>query len=227
MSSHTEPRRGHPLTRLLAAVAWAAVPALIAGCNVITPVAYAIHGPGKVEPAFSLELDETQSIVVFVDDPSSRVAQRRLRYSMADVATRTLLEKKVVVDAIDSRTILNAATKERYGEKMSISELGKAVGADFVIYAVVTNFSMTPSEGAVIPTCQMRVKVIDVASAQRVWPESEAGHLLDVRIRERPSTTGPEGKTDGVENELAAKAGLGLAQLFYKHEITETVLYGR
>ena len=36
-----------------------------AGCNVVTPVAYAIHGPGKVEPQYTLE--ENARTVIFVE----------------------------------------------------------------------------------------------------------------------------------------------------------------
>ncbi len=199
----------------------------VTGCNIVTPVAYAIHGPEKVLPVY--EPDPERTTVVFVDDPSSKLAQRRLRYSIADIASRRLLEKEVIADVIDSRPILNAATQERYGERLSITELGRSVGADIVIYAVVTDFAMSISEGAYVPTARMRVKIIDTALGQRVWPESEGGHLMEVRIRQRPDTTGALSVDDrlALEQELASKAGLGLAQLFYKHEITESVLGGR
>lgn len=198
---------------------------LLAGCNVVAPVAYAIHGPGNVEPQFVL--DETRSVVVFVDDPSSKIAQRRLRYTMADVASRKLLEKKVVLDVIDSRTILNASSKERYGDRLSISELGKGVGADIVIYAVVTNFALTAEEGTFLPITSLRVKIIDVASGERLWPGSEAGFLVEVRLPQRPSSTGGDRGRISIETQLADQAGVAIAQLFYKHEITDSAIRGR
>lgn len=213
--------RTPPITSRLAAAA-AVLTACVAvpGCNVVAPIAYAVHGPGNVEPLYTL--DPNQTVVYFIDDPSSKIAQRRLRYTMADVASRTLLEKKVVADVLDSRTILNAASKERHGERMSISELGQAVGADVVVYAVVTNFSHAAEGNTFIPSTSMRVKVIDVARAERVWPASEAGYLVEVRLPQRPSTTGRSAGRMETENALAEKAGLALAQLFYKHEITDS-----
>jgi hypothetical protein len=207
------------LSRLLLAACLTAV-ALTAGCNVVAPIAYAVHGPGNVEAVYTLEKE--RSYVFFIDDPSSKVAQRRLRYTMADVASRTLLQKKVVKDVIDSRSILAAASKERHGDRKSITELGRAVGADFVIYGVVTNFSMTAEGNTFMPTTSLRVKIIDVAMGERVWPGSEAGHLLEVRIPQRPNATGQDGGRLALEGQLAEKAGLALAQLFYKHEITES-----
>lgn len=210
---------------LLCAALLVSLPFAVSGCNIVAPIAYAIHGPGNVEPVVTL--DPEQTIVYFIDDPSSKLAQRRLRYTMADVASRTLLEKKVVLDVLDSRTILNAASKERQGDRMSISELGKAVGADTVVYAVVTNFSLTAEQGTFVPVASMRVKIIDVAQGQRMWPDSEAGHLLEVRLAQRPSTTGEDRGRLNIENQLAEQTGLALAQLFYKHEITESALRGR
>lgn len=196
-----------------------------AGCNIVGPIAYAIHGPGNVEPVAILEPEQT--VVYFIDDPSSKLAQRRLRYTMADVASRTLLEKEIVTDVLDSRTILNAASRERQGDRMSISELGKAVGADTVIYAVVTNFSIAAEQGTFVPIASLRVKIIDVADGVRTWPDSEAGYLLEVRLAQRPSTTGQDRGRLAIETQLAEQAGLALAQLFYKHEITESALRGR
>ena len=210
------------LALLLTLVTLGAAP----GCNVVAPVAYAIHGPGKVEPQFTLE--EEARTVVFVDDPSSRVTQRRLRYQIAERATDELLDKRILVDMVDPRGILTASGHETYGKQMSISELGRAVDADIVIYAVVTDFSMTPESGAYLPRATMRVKIIDTRSDERIWPSDERGHIVNVQIPQRPGS-GPGSISERVEIEsnLASRAGLGLAQLFYKHEITETVLFRR
>jgi hypothetical protein len=215
------PHRSSLPARVLTAAACLTGVALAAGCNVVAPIAYAIHGPGQVEPVHTL--DEERTVVYFIDDPSSKIAQRRLRYTMADVASHTLLEKKVVVDVLDSRTILAAATKERHGDRMSITELGRAVGADIVVYAVVTNFSMANEGNTFVPSTSMRVKVIDVAEGVRVWPAAESGYLVEVRLPQRPGTTALE-QTNRLQTEtaLAEKAGLALAQMFYKHEITES-----
>jgi hypothetical protein len=211
----------------LLAITMIAMLSFLPGCNVVTPIAYAIHGPGKVEPVFTLT--EDLKTVIFVDDPSSRITQRRLRYTIADRTTDELLNKRILVDMLNPRGILTAASNERYGQQMSISELGQSVGADIVIYAVVTDFSMSPETGSLIPSATLRVKIIDVAEGTRLWPSDETGHVVSIQMPQRPGTN-PGSSTGAklqLEQQLAARAGLGLAQLFYKHEITETVLYGR
>lgn len=199
---------------------------LIPGCNVLTPIAFAVHGPQKIMPVYSLEKE--LKTVVFVDDPSSRVTQRRLRYAIADRATKELLAKRILVNMLNPRGILSAASNERYGEQKSISELGKSVGADIVIYAVVTEFSLSPQTGAHIPQATLRMKVIDVATGQRLYPSNEMGHIVSIQIPQRPGTAPTtSGARLKVEQTLAERTGQGLAQLFYKHEIQETVLFNR
>jgi len=199
---------------------------IMPGCNVITPIAYAIHGPEKIMPVYTL--DQNLKTVVFVDDPSSRVTQRRLRYTIAKRATDELLAKRVLVDMLDPRGILTAASNERFGKQKSIAELGKSVGADIVIYAVVTEFSMSPETGSYIPQSTLRVKIIDVATGERLWPSDEMGMVANIQVPQRtgaaPSTSGERLES---EQTLATRTGLGLAQMFYKHEITETVLFRR
>ena len=211
-----------PVIHLLAAAILTTIP----GCNVVAPIAYAIHGPEKIDPVYTLP--ENATTVIFVDDPSSKVAQRRLRYAMADTATHQLLEKRVLTDMLEPRTIIAAATKDSHSSRMSITELGQSVGADIVIYAVITNFSLTPESGSYLPQASLRVKIIDVAQGKRVWPESEFGHPLEIQIPQLPGQS-PNTNADriAIEQQLAARVGLGLSQLFYRHEIVETVLYGR
>jgi len=237
MSSHIEPSR--TIQRIIMQYSTLKIPTLswmiiglfalltlIPGCNVITPVAYAIHGPQKIDPVYSLT--EELKTVVFVDDPSSRVTQRRLRYSIADRATKELLAKRILIDMLDPRGILTAASSERYGELSSIADLGKSVGADIVIYAVVTEFSLTPETGSYIPQAMLRVKIIDVATGERLWPDDEMGLVANIQMPQRAGAAAERsGDRIQTEQELAQRAGLGLAQLFYKHEITETVLFGR
>jgi hypothetical protein len=200
--------------------------ALVPGCNIVAPVAYAIHGPEKIQPVYTLP--EGAKTVVFVDDPSSKIAQRRLRYTMSDVATRTLLEKRVLTDMLDPRGIIGAASQEDHENRMSITELGQSVGADIVIYALVTRYSLSPEAGSFLPQAFLRVKVMDVATGNRLFPDSEFGYPMEVQIPQRPGVApATSGDRVAIEEQLAARAGLGLAQLFYKHELPETVLYRR
>lgn len=207
-------------------LACASVLALGAGvlvsCNIAAPIAYAVYGPGKVEARF--ELDPEASTVVFVDDPSNQVGRRRDRDVIAKTATDTLLRKDLVLDMIDPQAATLAATKDRHSEPLSITEIGAAVEADVIIYALLTEFTLSADGSAYNPSAVMRVKVLDRRTGGRVWPEDPRGAAVRIRPEFRPGEL-PRDQADLAEAnaDLAARAGLAVAQLFYRHEITESV----
>ena len=194
----------------------------LASCNLATPIAYAIYGPGKVEARF--ELDPEASTVVFVDDPNSQVGRRRDRDIVAQTATQTLLSKGLVIDMVDPQAATLAATKERHGAALSITEIGAAVDADVIVYALLTEFTLSADGNAYNPSAVLRVKVLDRRTGGRIWPDDPRGSTVRIRPEFRPGEL-PQDQADLAEAnaDLASRAGLAIAQLFYKHEITESV----
>jgi len=197
--------------------------AVVAGCNIVTPVAYIIHGPGKVEA--KLELDREAATVVFVDDPSGRITDRRLRDLMAQTATTVLMSRAGMEDMINPTAVLTVASKDSFQNPLSIVEIGRAVGADVLIYIALNEFALEGPGQTFLPTTTLAVKVMDITEGRRVWPEGSEGAFIRVGGDYRPGVA-PRTSADLIkaEDELAAKAGLGIAQLFYTHEITESVI---
>lgn len=206
------------LAAVFAACAWAAP-----GCNIVAPAYLAIHGPEKVEPRFTL--DPSLTTVIFVDDPASKVGRRRLRGEIGTAASEILLRRGLATDIIDPNAALLAASKERHGEPMSVTEIGQAVEADIVIYVLLTEFTLSADGQTNLPACTMSVKIIDARTSERVWPVEGDGSVVRIRptqrVGQRATNRGDVAKQ---ERELAARAGLGLAQIFYKHEIQESAL---
>ena len=101
------------LARALAAACFAALAA--GGCNIVGPAYIAIAGPGNVDREY--ELDEKRSVVVFVDDPSSRIATRRIRLAIGEAAQEAIIRKNLVEDGLvaDARSALAATTRDREG----------------------------------------------------------------------------------------------------------------
>ncbi|RMH12143.1 MAG: hypothetical protein D6695_07545 [Planctomycetota bacterium] len=208
-------RRAVPF--LVSAIALAAL--LIAGCNIVAPIAYAVHGPGKVKKVTTL--DPERSYVIFVDDPSNKVASRRLRSAIVSTAQDKLLAQGVVTNIIDGRSAFAAAAGERYGERMSVQEIGQSVHADVVIYALLTNFSLGEEIGTFRPTATLHVKLIESETGNRIWPPEEGTmYPLHVNMPQRPglapSTTAEIYKA---QQELAEYTGTALAQMFYDVQV--------
>jgi type IV secretory pathway protease TraF len=195
----------------------AAALSLAAGCNIVGPAFVLVHGPEKVPAAHTLE--PGRPTVVLIDDRASHVPRRALRAAMAAEAERVLLKERALTDMISGQSALAAASVERDGRPLPITEVGRAVGAEVVIYATVDEFTLSPDGQTFVPTARLRVKVIDAVNDRRLWPEDRAGYTLLSRVPPKqgtaPTTLSEQARA---EDELAKQAGLDLARLFFKHE---------
>lgn len=191
--------------------------AALPGCNVVGPIAMLIEGPPTTDPVF--ELDPERPTVVFVDDPGNALPQRSLRGEIARSAEKQLLDKKVLKDVIDHRGVLQAVSRERFGEQMSITEVGRAVSAEVVIYVQIVSITLSSDGASYSPAASARVKVIDVKNDVRVWPKEENAGQLALNMRgmagEMPRSIA---QREGMLREVASRMGLAVAQMFYKHE---------
>lgn len=191
--------------------------ALTAGCNIVAPVFYIVHGPEKV-PA-QHELDPERPTVVFVDDRANRLPRRAMRQTIGEAAQTALMERKAVIDMIDTRGAIAASNQDKAGQAMSIVDIGKAVNAEVVVYATVDAFTLSSDGQSYSPAATLRVKVIDVVADTRVWPEEKEGYVLSLAFPTRTQDV-PRTATDvrRFEEETARLVGEALAQLFYKYE---------
>lgn len=222
MRSSTEPRknmRGIRRVTALGVIVSGLVLLTGTACNIVTPVAYAINGPGKIKKVTSL--DPERSYVIFIDDPSSKVASRRLRAEIANTAQETLLKKGIVTNMIDGRSTFAVATGERYGERLSIQEIGQSVGADVVIYALLTNFTLGEDVGTYRPMASLQVKLIDSKTGDRIWPpEQGAMYPLRVNMPQKPGMVpATASEMQKAQQELAEYTGVALAQMFFDVEV--------
>ncbi len=193
---------------------------LPAGCNILGPASYFVLGPDKVPAAYTL--DKNKTAVIFIDDRANRIPSRASREMIGKTAEESLLEQGVVKDMIQSRSIQAVVARERFGKPMAIAEVGKAVNADVVIYAWVDTFSMTADGQTYLPTASLRVKVIDCATTERLFPSpeaTEAWYPFSISLPQQqgfvPSSTAEVAKA---EQDLAKWVGISLARLFFAHE---------
>ncbi len=200
---------------------------LSAGCNIAAGAFYILHGPDeKISEKFKLPAERTT--VIFVDDRNSRLPSRDLREMIATSAGQILLEDGAVKDLIDPRSALGAAAKDRFGEPMTIAEIGRSVGADVVIYVTVDSFNFSSDGQSVSPTSKLRVKVIDAVSEARLWPTDEdKGYALGIQSPAKQGVlNGSATEMFKVRQDAANRAGLGIAQLFTEHIARESATSG-
>ncbi|MAY75858.1 MAG: hypothetical protein CMJ31_14290 [Phycisphaerae bacterium] len=210
--------------RILATAASLLTLGLLASCNIFGPAFFLVHGPGSVEAEY--ELDPTRSTVILIDDPTNRVTRRRYRGIIAETAQNVLLQKKVIDDGkmIDGRAAVTMAATATSQNPLSIQDIGEAVRADIVIYALVSEFRGSDFADKPSPSVTLHVKVIDVVTGERVWPEQPEGYTLSLKMPTAPGNLATS-RADmaRIEEDLAAFTGLGLSQLFYSVERPQSV----
>lgn len=212
-----------PRLALIAALALCA--ALGAGCNILGPVFFFAHGPPRV-PALH-ELPRERPTVVLVDDPDNRIGSRQFRIEMAQVVEERLLAKQKVRTVIESEQLMRVLARERAESRMTIGEVGRAVGAEVVIWIGVQSFELLQDSENIAPRASLRVKVLDVVAEERLWPDEQSHHDLIVsmprRAGEAPRTASERRR---LMSELAQYAGRAVAELFYTEEKPQSARAG-
>ncbi len=193
----------------------------LGGCNIVGPVAAVAAGPPKLEAQYVLPNVPT---VVFVDDPRNLVNPVTLRKVIAETASQELMVEELLTTTISPQDAIAITQRsDRAGKKMSIEDLGRAVGAQQVIYVQIITFARSPDGYTPRPVASALVKVIDVANGQRVfpargdngWPVNTVGAPVD------PSLYGSRTSNAKIFETLARQLGDQVAKVFYEHEYKE------
>ncbi len=193
---------------------------ILGGCNIVGPALVLIHGP----PSFPAEhrLDKDRSTVLFIDDRSGVLPRPILGQQIAEVAETTILAKNLVEDLISARGLRFVTRQESHDQPLSLQEIGRAVGADVLVWITIDSFSLSPDGQTFAPISETRVKVIDVTTGDRIWPPEREGFTRIIRMPTQQGTA-PTTRAERFEAQqnLASWTGIGVAQLFFKREVTE------
>lgn len=204
--------------RIVLMLVFVALSILSTGCNILGPAYVLFQGPPKVHAEH--DLDRQRTVAVVIDDPDSIVPSMGYRRVMLATVQEQLASGAKVKEVIDSRDTMAVLQRDSARERLSLAEIGKAIGAEQVVWARVEGFSLAARTGEYRPNAQLRVKVIDVTANERAWPnEPPDGFLLDVNMRVRPDyvpSSGPEERT--AMEDLARYTGRAMAELFYTQE---------
>lgn len=200
--------------------------ALVAGCNIVGPLFVAFAPPPRVPKEYTI--DPNRSVVVFVDDRSSRLPRRTLRLTIAEQTQRLLMSEGVSRKVVDARAALAATSGETASSPMDIATIGRAVQADLVVYVSVDEFTLSNDGQSMTPMTQLAVKVIDAREDRRLWPDERAGRTLVVKPSSTTKTP-PRSSAElaKAEESLAQYAGVAVAQLFYSAKAQESAIQGR
>jgi hypothetical protein len=206
--------------RRRAARAAAALLALfpLAACNIITPIASVAAGPPTRDAEYRLGDRPT---VVFVEDRANVLQRSSLRRVIGEKASEALMENKVVTRTISPQDALALARRETHDQPLAMDEIGRAVGAEQVVFVEMLSFHLSPDGYSPQPAASCRVKVIDVPNRQRLFPGAESDsewRILNVAAGEAPSSMyRDQAARRRLQDMLADEVGDQVARLFYKH----------
>ncbi len=218
--------RGRNRARLLLARAFAITAlgavAFAGGCNILGPAIYLIEGPPRTPAAHEIADRPT---VVFFDDRKNLISRFELRSIAGDQAAKTLLTAKVVTTTISSRDALNLVRKQETEKNlMPIDSIGRAVGAEQIIYVKMIVFVLSPDGVTPRPFAGCEVRLIDCVEKIKLFPidDSEQGRYVEATLDQVDlelyrSLSGQR----QIEDELARELGIAVAKLFFEHETNE------
>jgi hypothetical protein len=189
-----------------------------AGCNIFGPAFILVHGPPRVPSEY--ELDKSRVTTVLVDDQNTILPRRQYRVVIAKgIEQRLLDKKKLAVDMIDSQAVLASVNREKPGERRSVPEIGRDVGAEVVIWVTFDAFTLSPDGQTFHPVSVARVKVVDADEGTVLWPEEPTGHRLVIEL-DTKATTMPDSHSQRtqIERQLAEYTGKAISELFYEVE---------
>ncbi len=199
----------------------AATGAALGSCNIVGPAAYLIGGQTKVDAQYALSDRPT---VVFVDDPNNLLPDRSLRRLIGDKVSQELMVRNLVTTTISPADALAVAGRERFGEQMPIDAIGRAVGAEQVVFIDMVSFSLTPDNVTPRPVGACQVKVIDVTNRERLFPTPDgefrgsSGYPVQVAMRQisldRYRTTSSR---RSIREQLANEIADQITKVFYRH----------
>lgn len=206
--------------------------ATLAGCSYVAAAAYIIEGPPTVDAV--AELDSSRQTVILIDDRGNGdrmfIPRKALQRQIGRVAEGILIDKGVI-DAehmIRSADAQRVAATESSTSPMSIVDIGRAVGAEVVVYVDVKGFAITRDGSTVAPAAGMQVKIFDAVNNSQLWPDAGEHYELPTQLPRRPREVADLDRNDlrEIEEALAVYMGQRIAQMFYKTQRVSPIRAG-
>jgi hypothetical protein len=185
---------------------------LAGGCNVLGVIAYGASGGQKIPPDYKLPNRPTLIMVENYENPDLLAAPAdRIERSLTDDLTEAKVAKFLAPEKVNE---LKASDPADF-RKMNIPAVGRAIGAQQVIYVNLIQFNVEAPVGGsqFIGRAEADVKVIDCDTGRTLWPaDSSIGHVVKLETRSVKDVN--DARADQVENQLYEAFGLKLAKLF-------------
>ncbi|MEM7228178.1 MAG: hypothetical protein AAF432_05105 [Planctomycetota bacterium] len=197
--------------------------AVTSGCNIVTPIAYIIEGPGTIDAEYELADVPT---VVFVDDRANILSPIMLRRNIADTVSKELMTRAGLSTTIRPQDALTVAKRlDTNEEPISMDRIARGVGAEQIVYVQMRSWKRTPDGFTPRPTASCTVQVLDVVEGRQAYPIGEDGQpiiegrsVVAMLPAMNESAFESRAAIRQLQELLAQQTGTEIAKLFYRHE---------
>lgn len=199
--------------RLVFAASFLLVLSASSGCTQFAAAWANMSGGDWIEPEFELT---RAPLLVLVDDRKGYITEPRAMREVHQTISENFVEFDVNKQIVPFQDWQRLQSDPDYAG-LTIREIGERLGADQVLYLDVERFTLHAEVGAPVfkGDFAVRVKVLstDRKSDVRLWPDGEAGRLIEVSTHPKPvdEDTSPV----DVAGELGIKMGQEVSKLFY------------
>ncbi|MCP4707678.1 MAG: hypothetical protein GY869_03550, partial [Planctomycetes bacterium] len=149
------------------------------GCGVLGSFYGVFIDPFIPRVPIPAEHDLTEkNILLWVDYQAESNTNHMLRRELTEHLRKELLDHNAAASIVDYQHIASQRLLHPEIMQMTIQQLGQKFNSDQVIYLLVDNFELAHEAGPGFykPTVTGYLKIIDVDSGKRLWPNDQTHH---------------------------------------------------
>jgi hypothetical protein len=187
----------------------------ISGCAAPSALLYKFAGPPAIPPKYVVP---QRPLLLLVENAHSGAVALPEADELTRVIYDDLLEHKVA-PLIDPARVhdLRDAAPQSFG-KMSIAQIGQRLGAAQVLYLHVDQLDIEVPQGSEMVRVKIAIKarMIDVPTAQTVWPMSGDTEPYDFETRLQRADTSIT--RSSLNHQMLRDSGVEIARWFYAYQ---------
>jgi hypothetical protein len=200
---------------LRAVVLLMAVALLGSGCA-LSAIAYKVMGPPPIPPRY--KVPPTDPLLVLVENAHSSSSAIPEAEELARVIHDDLAEHKVAPMIEPSKVNeLRDANPQAFA-KMTIAQMGRALGAKQVLYVHVDQLDINSTDASQVVRLKiaLKLKMVNVATATTVWPKSGDTEPYDFESPFQRVTPGTS--QSGLNHQILRESGVEISRWFYAYQ---------
>jgi len=191
----------------------------MAGCQLFPYLVAQFAPPKKVKALYKPQ--SKKKFLVFVDDYYEVADYEPIKGELTEQLNQQLLERKIASETIRHERLLELVDATSHFNRLSVSEVGRKLGAETVLYVLIDKFSLKDSETTLLwrGNLQVTVRLVD-AKAGRLWPQDRPEGYPVPAVKLPLTDDSSPTYAEKMSKTLAARMADRITKLFYDHRVS-------